>query len=813
MLRSPISRALLTSVLAVALVVSPFAPAPAVAGMTTIWSDAFARTVAQGWGSGYVSRPATDASVSSGSGVITVRAAQRSIHESTAVQPADAVVGATLRFSQVPTAGYGATGIVTARNGSSGAYGARFRLDTQSRGVLSLARYDGEDRETVLRQDLLLIAAVPAGSAVRVEIETSGTQSVQVRARAWLAGSATPAWQVTATDDSASAVRTSGAPGVQTYMSAGNPTVSLRVDDLSVSTVTTATPTPTPTATSTPTPTPTPTPTLAPLPAGGVAGSAAIGRTSYGVPSGALYVVPAGSRVSGVGTAADPIAGVQRAIDTAATGATLVLRGGTYRESIAVPFSKKLTIQSAPAEAVWFDGSRPVTGWAASGSTWVVPWGTFFDSRVSFSAGQDETSWWVNPSYPMAGHPDQVWLDGARMTQVGSRTAVTAGTFFVDQQARQLVIGSDPTGRRVEASVLAKAIKIQGAGTTIRGIGVQRYATTTAMLGAVSAEVAGITLENMVIRDNATVGLFAWNDDKVFRYLTVSGNGMLGIAVNRVRNLKLLNSIVSGNNTSRFNYAPVAGGVKMSRATNVTVSQSIISDNVSSTGLWFDISSSNLVLAGNVLARNGREGLEIELSQTALVAGNHIVGNRNNGVFVFDSGNIDIWNNTLVGNVKSITYMQDERRQEDPYLSASIPWITSDVVVRNNLIAYGSGPCPLLTQDLTRTWYGNDFGVSQDANLYHRASASTPVNFACWAAGANGTRAFTTIEEFRSHTGGDRASVLLQGTAVVDPSTWQLTVANPVSGAYALSTRIATVMGVSLDTRTIGAPRAPTTVR
>ncbi|PCE16304.1 hypothetical protein AUC47_00145 [Microbacterium sp. SZ1] len=863
--------ALVVSTLVVALALAPQAASaatadpsapddPVVANATgdpaTVWDDAFTRDNRWGWGDDYVSTPAYVASVKDGAGVLRLRGGHRSILSATTGRAADGVVGATLSFERVPDAGYGATAIVTARNGDDGSYGARFRLDTKSRGILSIARYDAQDRQTVLRQDLLVLDDVSAGAAVRVEIETVGTDPVTIRARAWIVGTEQPDWQTSAEDTADDAVRAVGTSGITTYMSPGNPSLAVTVDDLTVvstdalpvpvpepspepttepspspdpSEEPAPNPTPTPTVEPSPTPTPTPTvepsptptvePTLPPLtppttpPAGtGTAGSAPVGTTSYPIPAGAIHVVPEGSRASGSGGAADPIAGAQRAIDSARSGSTIVLHGGTYRESVSVPFSKKLTIQSAPGEAVWFDGSRPVTGWAASGGAWVAPWSTFFDSRVSFSQGRDETSWWVNPSAPLAGFPDQVWVDGAPLTQVGSRSAVTAGTFFVDQNSRQLVVGSDPTGRAVEASSLAKAIKIQGEGTTVRGIGVQRYATTVAMLGAVSAEVDGITLENMVIRDNATVGLFAWNDDKVFRNITATGNGLLGIAVNDVDDLRLENSVVTGNNAARFNYTPVAGGVKMSRASDVTVTRSIISDNVGSTGLWFDVSSSNLTITDNVFQGNGREGVEIELSQTALVAGNYIIGNGNSGLFVFDSGDVDVWNNTMAGNGRTITYMQDERRQEVGSLRGLIPWITSDVVVRNNILSYGGQACPMLTQDLTNRWSGNDFGVSQDANLYHRTSASSPSNFACWADGPRGTRGFTTIEEFRGHTGGDARSVLAQGAPVIDPTTWQLTGASPVPATYSLPGAVATLLGVPSAT-TVGAPRPPVTAR
>ena len=47
----------------------------------------------------------------------------------------------------------------------------------------------------------------------------------------------------------------------------------------------------------------------------------------------------------GSGSAAAPYGSAQTAIDKAPSGSTIVLRGGTYRESIFVPKGKQLTIR------------------------------------------------------------------------------------------------------------------------------------------------------------------------------------------------------------------------------------------------------------------------------------------------------------------------------------------------------------------------------------------------------------------------------------------------------------------------------------
>ena len=39
----------------------------------------------------------------------------------------------------------------------------------------------------------------------------------------------------------------------------------------------------------------------------------------------------------------------------------------------------------------------------------------------------------VDPAHPMAARPDQVFVDGAALTQVATAAQVTVGTFAVDQ--------------------------------------------------------------------------------------------------------------------------------------------------------------------------------------------------------------------------------------------------------------------------------------------------------------------------------------------------------------------------------------------
>jgi len=90
----------------------------------------------------------------------------------------------------------------------------------------------------------------------------------------------------------------------------------------------TPTPTPTPTATPTATPTPTPTPTATPT-------------------SGLLFVSPDGG---GDGSSADSPLTLEQALDIAASGATLLLQGGTYAQALDLT-TPGITIRGVSSEA------------------------------------------------------------------------------------------------------------------------------------------------------------------------------------------------------------------------------------------------------------------------------------------------------------------------------------------------------------------------------------------------------------------------------------------------------------------------------
>ena len=329
-----------------------------------------------------------------------------------------------------------------------------------------------------------------------------------------------------------------------------------------------------------------------------------------------------------------------------------MLRAGRYHETITIQ-GKALTVQNYPGEAAWLDGSETVTGWVQDGSVWRRDgWTTRFDHSPTYTRGATDLTapgWqFINPNYPMAAHPDQVFVDGTPLQQVASRGQVTAGTFYVDEATSQLYLGVDPRGRTVEASTLVKAMSVRAQGTVLRGFGDQTVLPLRPRHGCGHAR--GATDPHGERR-----GCGLGNDRRErpgCRYHAVpgqtSGAGMLGLHARFADGLMVSRSLLANNNSERFNIAPVSGGMKLFKE-GLTFRDSE-SRNNAGPGLWTDMSVYNIMISGSTFRNNAGDGVFLEISAKAIVVNNYIVGNRIDGIKVNNTSNVKIWNNTLVGN-------------------------------------------------------------------------------------------------------------------------------------------------------------------
>ncbi|MCU1529804.1 MAG: hypothetical protein JWP75_3567 [Frondihabitans sp.] len=620
----------------------------------------------------------------------------------------------------------------------------RGRIDVLAGGAvdLTISRMEKNNVEVTLARKRMSFRA-GADTAITSDFQVTGTSPVTIRGRAWLAGSTEPGWQLTTSDSSTHRVTATGHVGLWEYSSASNAsTIGTDEDDLLVTNNPTSPVTATPTPTSTPTTPTSPDPTTQePL-----RGSLPVGSSDYPIPAGAIFVSPSGNDASS-GSESDPLRTLAAAITQAVSGDTIVLRAGTYNESVSIPESKpNLTVQAYPYEAVWLDGSIPVTSWTKTGSTWTTyGWDHFFANTLD---GIADNPYFVDTAhYPLAARADMVFYDGVQLTQVASASAVRAGTFAVDQAAKTITIGSDPAGHDLRASNQMQAIYAKSAGTTLEGFGVRRYATPYNVRGAIRLGGVGETARNLVIQDSATTGMNFEADNITLDHLTVTRSGMQGLGGNATYNTKLINSVVSYANDEHFNESPVSGGVKITRSRDLVIQNNDFVDNYSF-GLWLDESCYDPHIIDNTMSGNTGHGLEVEISAGAIIADNSATSNGKSGIRLLDTSNSQIYNNSIGDNgIFGIQLSQDERRESDlsvpghdprqPEPDPSFTWLTQNDTVANNSFGAG-GQFQIYALDNWTNIPVDQWHLTITGNLFNSQASSSQVMVA-WGGSDNVT--------------------------------------------------------------------------
>lgn len=496
------------------------------------------------------------------------------------------------------------------------------------------------------------------------------------------------------------------------------------------------------------------------------AGSVPVGSATYTVPPDALYVAPRGAAI-GSGTIDDPYGTLTHAVNRSRPGDTIVMRAGVYHESVVIPTNKSVTIQNYPGSAVWLDGSSVISDFRKSGNVWVHSgWTKEFDHSPTYAKGAPdgtEPGWiWINPKYPLAAHPEQVWFGDKKLTQVGRRSDVVPGTFYIDDAADEVVVGSDPNGSIVRSSDLELGLTVVGPDSTVRGIGIRRYGTPVHEMGTLRIAAKDVTVENVVVADNATQGVTGWASGTTLRQVSSLRNGLTGFHANRSDNYTAHRILAEGNNSQHFNVTPVSAGLKMSASRGIRITDSVFRGN-DGTGLWFDVSDADVVATGNTITGNTDDGLIFELSSGLFAANNVIAGNGSQSFFVIDSDKVRFWNNTITGSQVPIRIADTDRLSSDP----AIPWRLDQIDIRNNIVSSpvrGNNWCGMLcVLDHQNKRTAEQMRITFDGNLYHRARADLPTDLTRWSNGKSGTRSFTSLAQFRSATRQENSGVEIVG--------------------------------------------------
>lgn len=495
------------------------------------------------------------------------------------------------------------------------------------------------------------------------------------------------------------------------------------------------------------------------------------GTQTYPAPGAALYVSPTGNDTSGIGTAAAPYATIAKALTVASAGATIVLRAGNHRVGVAPPTNPasynvttmwagqtgdvaNLTIQAYPGEAAWLDGSTVHTGWTKVGAVWEKPLVLSHDRSPTGTYGNDDytdPNWrYINTDHPYAAWPERVWVDGVELTQVANRAEVTAGRFCVEGTtggtgnklftSSKYVIGTDPTAKEVRVAELATCMSSTGSGFTLRGVGIRRYAGSVSQRGVFKLRHADCRIENVTFEDLSAIGITLFEAHRsVLQNLTVRRVGMNGIEGTESDDLILDRLDVTDCNRQGFNYAPEAGGIKLTHMRRPVIRNSAIY-RCACSGIWLDESVSQGVIHSCDVQWVDNIGIVSELSGGTTVANCFIGATGADCVNIFNtSGAVRVWNNTLTrpgrlsayGRCLSIT--ADDRAPLkagsvglDPRFGFPHPdgvdALTVDVTVKNNILGPSTAQGLLWNEDF-QVNSGNArsytaFGIKSNNNVH-----------------------------------------------------------------------------------------------
>jgi parallel beta-helix repeat protein len=382
--------------------------------------------------------------------------------------------------------------------------------------------------------------------------------------------------------------------------------------------------------------------------------------------------------------------------------------------------STKMTrIEAAPNAHPVIKGSDLVTGWRRLTNNLYVKNQWQSNSQQVFVNGKALKQiggvifgdFPLNPKHQFAAlHKSQ---GGIWPGRTGNGTAdLVDESFYYDREAETLYVKTsvDLTENAV-VEVSTRPYLIIGTGVhhiTIRGIGFAHANTT-----AVSQSGAITLIGNHLIVDNVTVehvdgaGFDLTGNDNSITRSTANYCGIVGMKV-RGRNAKVIDNETSFNNTRGFNKWWEAGGAKFVGAGGLQDSEvsghRAYANN--GDGIWFDWHNDNNRIHGSIAAYNAGMGIQYEASRKAWVYDNYLVGNTQRGIYLPNSSESVIAHNLIAANGMEGIAIVDERHAAKEGIQYLVP---RDNRVIGNLIAWNGRASIVLPLDADNLSDGNAF--------------------------------------------------------------------------------------------------------
>ena len=282
-----------------------------------------------------------------------------------------------------------------------------------------------------------------------------------------------------------------------------------------------------------------------------------------------------------VGQRVGAVAHSRPAVAAAPAGAPSSSGRAPTARSVTIPRGKRLTVQAYPARR---SGSTAagrqrvgVRRRGVAGDGWTAQ----FDHSPTYTPGApDGTAPTGDSSTPPTRWPPIPIRSRRRGGPAAGRLPGRgrAGDVLRRHGGRnRLYVGTNPAGQDVRASDAEHRTDDPGArAASCAGIGMQRYATPVPEKGALRLSAPDVTVENVVVRENATQASRsgAWATRRSATHcgnVTIERNGMLGIESSYSDGLLVDGRAHHRQQHRAVQQAPVSGGMKIGGARDLTV--------------------------------------------------------------------------------------------------------------------------------------------------------------------------------------------------------------------------------------------------
>ena len=336
---------------------------------------------------------------------------------------------------------------------------------------------------------------------------------------------------------------------------------------------------------------------------------------------------------------------IQWAVDNASDGDTIIVRDGTYYESITV--SKHLTIKSENgSENCIVDGSGSdvftlkadgirIEGFTIKGGYDGIHIlsnnNTIINNIISSNDAYGIYLYKSNNHMIRKNEfmNDGIFVDDSYNNIVEDNTVNGKPLVYLEDESDRII---DNAGQVI--LVKCKNITVMNSELTNTDIGVELWQSDNCLIS------------NNNISSNVYNGIYLkYSNNNSISNNKICSNGWDGIGLYGYSN----NNIISNNNISNNEY----DGIDLCSSNNTIINNIISSNNVYGIFIWY---SNNNSISDNIISSNNYDGIYFYgyLSSNNIISNNNISSNGRYGIFLIDSNNNIIYLNNFINNTHNV---------------------------------------------------------------------------------------------------------------------------------------------------------------